>query len=127
MITRRGIRIIQSYDCIDLRTVTSQSSFLQEEIRKHRLQSLDAVLYTNALLTRFRMVMNLNGCGVLVIPEIDEMSNHSLYLRISEKMSALSGINRVRVQIDDISHKIKERIQRQEQREAIKVELKKAS
>jgi hypothetical protein len=120
---KKGIRIVQSFDCIDLRSITSQSSFLQETIKKYHLQHLDAVLYTNTAITRFRLVMNIQGTGFLCIPEIDEMSKHSLYLKISEVLSRLSGVSHVVVSIKDISTKIKERIERQEHREQNKLAL----
>jgi hypothetical protein len=119
---QKGIRIVRSFDCIDLRTVTSQSHFLQEEIKKYHMQHLDGILYTNVLLTRFRLILNLHGTGFLCIPEIDEMSKHSLYLRISEVLSKLSGVTHVVVNIEDIRTKIKERIQKQEQRAHDKLE-----
>jgi hypothetical protein len=121
--TQKGIRIVQSFDCIDLRTITSQSAFLQETIKKYHMQHLDAVLYTNQLITRFRLVMAIDGVGFLCIPEIDEMSKHSLYLKISEVLSRLSGVSHVVVNIKDISSKIRDRVDRQEQREQNRLAL----
>ena len=122
-VQQKGIRIVRSFDCIDLRTVTSQSHFLQEEIKKYHMQHLDGILYTNVLLTRFRLILNLHGTGFLCIPEIDDISKHSLYLRISEVLSKLSGVTHVVVNIEDIRTKIKERIQKQEQRAQDKREI----
>jgi hypothetical protein len=119
---QKGIRIVRSFDCMDLRKITSQSHFLQEEIKKYHMQHLDCVLYTNEPLTRFRLILNIHSTGFLCIPEIDEISKHSLYLRISEVLSKLSGVTHVVVNIEDISTKIRERIQKQEQREASKLE-----
>lgn len=126
-----GLRIVRAFDCIDLRTITSQSNFLQEQIKKYHLQHMDAILYTNSAITRFRLIFNAEGLGYLVIPECDEVSKHSLYLRISEHLSKLAGATHVVVNIDDIKKKIRERIQRQEEREQARAEkeiqLKKAS
>jgi hypothetical protein len=87
------------------------------------MQHLDAVLYTNQLITRFRLVMAIDGVGFLCIPEIDEMSKHSLYLKISEVLSRLSGVSHVVVNIKDISSKIRDRVDRQEQREQNRLAL----
>lgn len=116
--TRKSIRIVRSFDCVDLRKITSQSYFLQEQIKQFHMQHLDAVLYSNQLLTRFRLILNLHGTGFLCMPEIDEVSKHSLYLRVSETLSKLSGVSHVVVNISDIKSKIKERVVRQEEKEA---------
>ncbi len=115
--TKKGIRIVRSFDCVDLRKITSQSYFLQDQIKQFHMQHLDAVLYSNQLLTRFRLILNLHGTGFLCIPEIDEVSKHSLYLRVSETLSKLSGVSHVVVNIADIKSKIKERVVRQEEKE----------
>lgn len=120
---KKGIRIVRSFDCVDLRKITSQSIFLQEQIKQYHLQHLDCVLYTNQLLTRFRLVLNLFGTGLLCIPEIDEVSKHSLYLRISEVLSKLSGVSHVVVNINDIKGKIHERVVKQEERAMAQQEL----
>jgi hypothetical protein len=114
---KKSIRIVRSFDCVDLRKITSQSYFLQDQIKQFHMQHLDAVLYTNQLLTRFRLILNLHSTGFLCIPEIDEMSHHSLYLKISETLSKLSGVSHVVVDIADIKEKIKERVARQEEKE----------
>lgn len=115
---KKGIRIVRSFDCVDLRKITSQSYFLQEQLKQYHMQHLDAILYSNQLLTRFRLILNLHGTGFLCMPEIDEVSKHSLYLRVSETLSKLSGVSHVVVNIADIKNKIKERVIRQEEREA---------
>jgi len=117
-LTKKGVRIVRSFDCVDLRKITSQSYFLQEQIKQFNMHHLDAVLYCNQLLTRFRLILNLHGTGFLCIPEIDEVSKHSLYLRVSETLSKLSGVSHVVVNIADIKSKIKERVLRQKEREA---------
>ncbi len=113
----KSIRIVRCFDCIDLRKITSQSYFLQEELKKYHMQHLDGVLYTNAALTRFRLILNLHGTAFLCTPEIDELSKHSLYLRVSEVLSKLSGVSHVVVSIDKIKQDIRERVQKQEDRE----------
>lgn len=115
---KKGIRIVRSFDCVDLRKITSQSIFLQDQLKQFHLQHLDCILYTNQLLTRFRLVLNLFGTGFLCIPEIDEVSKHSLYLRISEVLTKLSGVSHVVVNIKDIKEKIHERVVKQEERAA---------
>ena len=118
---KKGINIVQSFDCVDLRKITSQSYFLQDQIKEFKLKHLDAVLYSNKLLTRFRLVMNLDGTGFLCIPEIDEVSKHSLYLRVSETLARLSKITHVVVNINDIKKKIKARVTRQEKAQQLKL------
>ena len=118
---KKGIRIVRSFDCVDLRKITSQSLFLRDQIKQFHLQHLDCVLYTNQLLTRFMLVLNLFDTGILCIPEIDEVSKHSLYLRVSEMLAKLSGVSHVVVSIRDIKEKIYERVAKQEGREEAKV------
>lgn len=116
----KTIRITRCFDCYDLRKITSGTEFLREEMKKYHLQHMDAILYTNQTLTRFRLILNIHNTGFLCSPEIDEQSKCSLYLRISETLSKLSGVSHVRVAVTKMNEEIRERMQKQEERRMAK-------
>jgi hypothetical protein len=89
-------------------------------MKKYHLEHMDAILYTNQSLTRFRLILNLHNTGFLCSPEIDDKSKCSLYLRISETLSRLSGVTHVSVAVTKMNDEIQQRINRQAERAAAK-------
>ena len=118
------IRIVEYFDCYDLRSVTAQSDFLRQHMNTYKLKHMDAILFTNAVETRFRLILNLHGLPLLCTPEIDERTNYSLYLKISETMEQLSGVRRVEVGLRNLrlSIKAKEEKHDAKQHEATKTD-----
>ena len=99
---KKYIRIVSVIDEYDLRMVTSQKTYLEGVARAHKLQHLESVLYTNRSMTRFRMVLRIFDTVFTCAPWIDKTEQHSLYLKISEQLSLMAGLD-CRVKIDEIS------------------------
>lgn len=86
------MRIIACEDQIDLRTITSQSKFLARTAKHYKLKTNQAVCYTNKAFTRFRLVMKMGKALFMGIPEIDDSDKYSMYLKISEELARIAGI-----------------------------------
>jgi len=108
------MKIIAYEDRVDLRKVTAKSKYLRHVARTYKVKDQQAVCFTNKALNRFRLVFKINNALFMCVPEIDETSKYSVYLRISEELSALTGIkSKIHVQLGLLSEFTKERIKRQ--------------
>jgi hypothetical protein len=70
----------------DLRTVSARSSSLRRIIKRYKVKEREVVCYINRAMSRFRLVLLLGGVGYLLVPETDEGSKLSVFLRLSEEM-----------------------------------------
>jgi hypothetical protein len=87
------MKIIACEDQIDLRTIVSQSKFLTRIAKRYKLRNDQAVCYTNKAFTRFRLVMRVGKALFMCIPEIDDSDKYSIYLKISEELARIAGID----------------------------------
>ena len=113
------LTIIAAEDEIDLRTVVAQSTYLRRIARKYRLEQNECVCFTNKARTRFRIVFKVGGSTdavFLCIPEIDQKSKYSVYLKMSETLAYLTGVSQVQVMFGDLAEFTKGRIQRRNKR-----------
>lgn len=119
------MRIMGYADEIDLRSVNARHNYLQKVIRQFGLAAGEAVCFTNKTKTRFRLVMNIRGCGFLCIPEVDEKSKLSIYLRISEELAAMAGMKDVKLELTLVKKNTVQRIARRNKIKAVKSAKKK--
>lgn len=111
-----GFHVKECFDYIDLRSIVAQSAFLRREAKKHQLKHGECVVYTNAALTRFRMILKIQDAAFMCIPEIDMGSKRSVYLHISEELSKLAGRD-AQVKLSTIQQITADRIQKRIARE----------
>lgn len=109
------MRIVGCEDRKDLRTVTAKSVYLKKVARECHLKNNEAFCFTNKAMTRFRLVYKINKALFMCVPEIDEQSKYSVYLKISEQLAAFAGIKSV-VKFDVFTAVAKARIKRQKGR-----------
>jgi hypothetical protein len=109
-------RIRECFDEIDLRFVTARRKFLRDVARTYQLRSGECVVYTNTALTRFRLVLRIQGAVFLCIPEIDMDSKRSVYLHISEELSRLAG-KAPRIKLEEIKKITVSRIKKRKDRD----------
>jgi len=98
---------------MDLRRVTAQSRYLRYVARKFNLQPYEAVCFTNKARTRFRLIFRVNGGNdavFLCIPEIDTKAKYGIYLRVSETLAQLTGVQDARVLLDELHAFTEQRI-----------------
>lgn len=120
MAKQQHLTVVHAEDEVDLRTVVSQSAYLRRVAAKYNLKPFECVCFTNKARTRFRLVFKIssvgdkNGPGMIFmcIPEIDQKSKYSVYLRISESLAELSGLARVQTVFNDLSEYTRERMRR---------------
>ena len=110
------MKIVAYEDRIDLRTVRSRTLYLNRISKAYELRNSEAVCFTNKALTRFRLIFKFNNVVFLCIPEVDEKSNLSIYLRVSEQLAKLAGLKDVRVEFDLLAVHTKTRITRRKGR-----------
>ena len=110
------MHIVGCEDRKDLRTVTAKSAYLKKVARECHLRDGEAFCFTNKALTRFRLVFKINKALFMCVPEIDEQSKYSVYLKISEQLAQFAGIKSI-VKFDVFAAVAKERIKRQKKRE----------
>lgn len=106
-----GFCVKECYDYIDLRSIVAQSPFLRREAEKHELKHGECIVYTNAMLTRFRLILKVGDAVLMCIPEIDVESKRSVYLHISEELSKLAGRS-AQIKLDQIRQITTDRIQK---------------
>lgn len=94
-----SLRVVGYYDQFDLRKIVSRREFLRAIDKEHKMQHLDVVVYTNKRLTRFRLVLKIQGFLVQCVPEIDDQDEVSLYLKINETLAGLSASEKLYVKI----------------------------
>lgn len=111
-----GFHVKECYDYIDLRSVVAQSSFLRREAKKHALKHGECIVYTNAALTRFRLILKIRDAALMCIPEIDMGSKRSAYLHVSEELSKLAGRD-AQIKLSQIQQVTADRIQKRIARE----------
>ena len=77
----------------DLRRVCQNELFLRATARAHRLQPGEAVLFSNTALNRFRLVANINGLPVLIIPPVAVRRDLlvSMFLKVSIFIRGMSN------------------------------------
>jgi len=117
----KQLTIVAALDDIDLRTVVARSAYLRRVSRKWNLAPYECVCFTNKARTRFRLVFNVGGSAnsvFLCIPEIDQKSKYSVYLKMSETLASLTDISSVQVMFEDLADHTKGRIQRSNKRRA---------
>ena len=105
------MRIIGYTEDIDLRTVVSKSQYLQGVARSYALKHQESVCFTNKARTRFRLVLRVHETVFLCIPEIDEKSKLSVYLRISEELAKLAQLKDTRIKLELVTNFTKLRIE----------------
>jgi len=120
------MRIVACEDRTDLRTITARSKFLRKVDKEFHLKNDQAVCYTNKVMTRFRLVFKFGNAVFMCIPEIDEQSKYSIYLRISEELSTLTRTKGVALQFEFFTDYTKERLKRQRVRKKRKTARRKA-
>jgi len=109
------MQIVGCEDRKDLRTVVSKSRYLRKVAKEYRLRNNQAICFTNKTMTRFRLVFKVNNALFMCVPEIDEQSQYSVYLKISDQLALLAGI-KGRVKFDFLATYAKGRIKRQNKR-----------
>jgi len=112
---KQYLNIVYFADDIDLRTVTAQSTYLRRTARMFDLQPYECLCYTNRARTRFRLILKTDGgpgAVFLCIPEIDQKSKYSVYLRISETLASLTGVSSIQLKLDELQEYTEERIVR---------------
>jgi len=107
--------IIECEDRVDLRTINSKSMFLKHIEKQYALKNNQAICFTNKLMTRFRLVMKIRNMMFMCIPEVDDKSKYSVYLKISETLAKLAGV-KPRIQLNLYAAETQERIERQRKR-----------
>lgn len=112
------MKIVAQTDEMDLRKVISKSGYLRKIAAAYNLGNREAVCFTNRAFTRFRLIMKVRNSVFLCIPEIDEASNLSVYLRISEELAYLSGMTSVRFHLNALTNFTRKRIAAQIRRRA---------
>ncbi len=110
------MRIIACEDKTDLRTINARSTFLKKVNRAFKLRNGEAVCYTNKIMTRFRLVFKFSNALFMCIPEIDSKAKYSIYLKISEELSALTRLKGVSLKFEFFTDYTKARIKRQKKR-----------
>lgn len=85
-------KIVNAVDFVDLRTLYVRAASLEGIAKKHKLRHGEALLFTNANLTRFRLVANVHGIAHLFIPGTDAPKEYvryhttaRLYLQLTQK------------------------------------------
>ena len=106
------MRVIAAEDRVDLRTIVARGKFLKKMERTYRIKDNEAICFTNKALTRFRLIFKVNKILFMCIPEIDEQAKHSVYLKISEQLAVLTGVEE-RIKFDLYAKLTKARIARQ--------------
>jgi hypothetical protein len=96
---------------MDLRFVVARSTYLKKIAELFKLRNNEAVCSTNKALTRFRLVLKINKSIFMCIPEIDEQSKLSIFLRISEELARLADSS-TKLELKIISKGAKERIKK---------------
>jgi copper chaperone CopZ len=114
------MRIMGYADHVDLRFVNAKHSYLQKIIHQYNLSPGEAVCFTNKAQTRFRLIMNIRGCGFLAIPEVDEKNKLSIYLKISEELAKMAGIKDVKLELNLVKQTTTKRIRRKKRLKAVK-------
>ena len=114
------MRIIACEDKTDLRTINARHAFLSKVDKEFHLKNNQAVCYTNKIMTRFRLVFKFSNALFMCIPEIDEQSKYSIYLKISEQLSKLTHVKGVSLKFDFFTDYTKQRIVRQQKRKKSK-------
>lgn len=108
----RYLRIKGCEDEIDLRTISARTSLLKKMERRYKMRDLDVVCFTNRVRTRFRLILKIRGLMLMCVPEIDDKTKYSTYLRVNETLARLGGLATAVVQLDDLATFTKERIKR---------------
>jgi len=114
------MHIIACEDKTDLRTINARSIFLKRVDHQFKLRNGQAVCFTNKAMTRFRLVFKFSNALFMCIPEIDSGAKYSIYLRISEELSALTNLKGVSLKFEFFTDQTKKRIERQQWRKARK-------
>jgi len=114
------MRIIACEDKTDLRTINARSTFLNRVDREFKLRNGQAVCYTNKMMTRFRLVFKFSNALFMCIPEIDDTAKYSIYLKISEELSALTRLKGVSLKFNHFTEHTKAKITRQQNKQTKK-------
>jgi len=108
----RYLRIKGCEDEVDLRTVSARVSLLRRVERKYKMNDLDVVCFTNRLRTRFRLVLKVRRVMLMCVPEIDDKTKYSTYLRVNEALAHLGGLSTAVLKLDELADYTKTRIGR---------------
>ena len=111
------LKIAECEDDIDLRTISARATFLRRLERRYKLKDLDVVCFTNKTRTRFRLVLKIRGLMLMCVPEVDDRTKYSTYLRVNETLTRLGGLKSAIVKLDKLSDFTKTRIARIKKRE----------
>ena len=67
----------------DLREVCWQHAFLYSVLKEYALRSGECVIFENATRTKARLVANVGGMPILLIPPIDPQKQLSVHLEVN--------------------------------------------
>jgi len=110
---KNSLEVLGAVDNVDLRKISARSAFLNRIRKKYDLQHLEGVVYTNKAWTRFRLVVCLDDMMFLDIPPIDLQGKHSMYLKVSEWLTARAKLTSTKIQLENLASIADRRIQRQ--------------
>ncbi len=106
------LSVVGFEDDVDLRTISGRSSFLRRVERSYKMKDLGVVCFTNKVHTRFRLVLKIRGVMLMCVPEIDDKTKYSTYLRVNEALTHLGGLSSPLIELDNLSSFTKGRIKR---------------
>jgi hypothetical protein len=73
--------IKEAVNYVDLRTLRIRANILDAIAKRHKLKPGEAVVFTNLVASRFRVVVNIDGVIHLAIPGIDEVAEYKAYYK----------------------------------------------
>jgi hypothetical protein len=83
------ITLVGCEEDADLRYVGWNKAFLSD----HTLKSGEGILYVNRAQDRFRIVANLSGKAVLLLPPVDKEARLSVHLEVSRYLRRLCSLS----------------------------------
>ncbi len=102
----------------NLLTINWQRLNLKRIANEHNLKPFEAVIFENVARDKARLVVNLNGLIVLLIPPIDTLRQLSTHLEVSLFLRGMAGTVKLRNGIDKRAQDINERLALRKERKA---------
>lgn len=99
-------------DGTNLNTVNWQRATLKRIANEYSLKSGECVVFENVAKEKARLVFNLNGLIVLLIPPIDPARQLSTHLEVNMYLRAFAGTQGMMNDFDQRSQAITERLAR---------------
>ena len=72
----------------------------------------EAICFTNKMKNRFRLILRMSNMNFMAIPETDEGSKLSIYLRVSEELARLAGVTQPRIELGRLADITNKRLER---------------